>query len=111
MTEILHLTPRQEWEAQAKDGSYAPEAFAAEGFIHCTDGDEKVVAVGNRYYRGDARPFVCLVIESDRVHAPVRYDDQDHIYPHIYGRLNTGAVVRVRDVRRAQDGTFLGLGD
>jgi uncharacterized protein (DUF952 family) len=111
MTETFHLTPREVWDAQASQETYEPEPFEREGFIHCTDGEANVTDVGNRYYVPDARPFVCLVIDLDRVAASVRYEDEARIYPHINGRLNKNAVVRVRPVRRDDDGVFLGLGD
>ena len=111
VTETFHLAPRDEWEHQAKAASYAPEAFEREGFVHCTNGEANVVAVGNRYYRTDSRSFVCLVIGVGQVEAPISYEDEDRIYPHIYGRLNTSAVIRVREVRRDEHGVFLGLGD
>ena len=111
MTETLHLTPREVWEAQAERKMYVPEAFEREGFIHCTDGVANVIEAGNRYYVADARPFVCLVIDLERLTAPVKYEDAAHIFPHIYGPLNTDAVVRVRVVRRDTSGDFLTLDD
>lgn len=110
VTETFHLTPCDDWRAQADSETYAPEPFVSDGFIHCSDGEENVITVGNRYYRDDLRPFVCLVIDVDRVQAPVRYEDPDRIYPHIYGRLNTNAVVHIRDVLREPDGAFRALG-
>jgi uncharacterized protein (DUF952 family) len=111
MTETFHLTPRETWEEQANSSTYVPEPFEREGFIHCTDGERNVVDVGNRYYRADGRPFVCLVIDLDKVDAKIKYEDEARIYPHIYGPLNTTSVHRVRSVQRDANGTFLALGD
>ena len=111
MTETFHLALRDEWVAQENAETYAPEPFEREGFIHCTDGEANVVAVGNRYYRSDSRPFVCLVINVGQVEAPIKYEDADRIYPHIYGRLNNSAVIGVREVRRDEQGVFLELGE
>ena len=47
----------------------------------------------------------------DRLAAPVRYEDPDAVYPHIYGPLNVDAVLSVRLVERGADGEFLALGD
>ncbi len=101
-----HLTPEPVWAAQADGDAYRPEGFADEGFIHCTDGEVNLLAVANAFYQADRRPHVVLVIDLDRVAAPVRYEDPDRIYPHIYGPLNRDAVVEVKRVVRLADGSF-----
>ena len=111
MPTTFHLTPQECWLMQCDGGEYTPEPFETEGFIHCTDGEDNVIAVGNRYYTGDPREMVCLVIDSDAVTADIRYEDPARIYPHIYGPLNIDAVRGVRDVVRESDGTFTKLGD
>lgn len=107
----FHLTPIAVWEAQRGESSYAPESFDREGFIHCTDGEERVIEVGNRYYTGDPRPYCLLTIDRERVVAPIVYEDPDNVYPHIYGPLNMDAVVAMRAVRRGADGRFIEIED
>jgi uncharacterized protein (DUF952 family) len=106
----FHLTPLEVWTTQRHNADYAPEAFASEGFIHCTDGESNVIDVGNRYYTGDPREMVCLVIDRDAVRAEIRYEDPGHIFPHIYGPLNVDAVQTVRGVDRETDGRFTRIG-
>ncbi len=105
----FHLTPEAVWLRQAEAATYQPEPFAEEGFIHCTDGEENLVRVANLFYQRDPRPHVVLVIDVERVTAPIRYEDPERIYPHLYGPLNREAVVAVRPITRRDDGTFLGL--
>jgi uncharacterized protein (DUF952 family) len=105
-----HLAAREVWEAQNGAADYVPEAYARDGFIHCTDGADEVIAVGNRYYRDDARAFVVLVIDKERLRAPWRYDDEARVYPHVYGALNRDAVVGVREIERTGDGAFRSIG-
>ncbi|MDQ3780647.1 MAG: DUF952 domain-containing protein [Chloroflexota bacterium] len=107
----LHLTPEAVWLSQADAATYQPEPFATEGFIHCTDGEANLVRVANLFYQSDPRPHVVLVIDLDRVTAPVRYEDPERIFPHLYGPLNREAVVAVRAIDRGDDGLFLGVHD
>jgi uncharacterized protein (DUF952 family) len=44
-----HLAPASWYAAGDPAAPYLPEAFAADGFIHCTDGRENVVATANRH--------------------------------------------------------------
>jgi uncharacterized protein (DUF952 family) len=102
-----HLVARDEWESQRTGKTYVPEAFARDGFVHCTDGEAEVIATANRYYQDDARPYVVLSIATDRLAAPVRYEDDAHVYPHVYGPIEIAAVTAVRGVDRDSTGTFL----
>jgi uncharacterized protein (DUF952 family) len=107
----FHLTPVEVWLAQRAGPAYLPEAFEREGFIHCTDGEVRVLDVGNRYYAGDPRPYCVLAIDPRRVSAPIRYEDPERVYPHLHGPLETGAVVLVRPIERGPDGRFLAIGE
>ena len=100
-----HLVPTEEWPL-APEAAYLPTAFLQDGFIHTTHAPDEVAAAGNRYYRGDPRPYLAVAIDLRRVTSPWRYDG-DARFPHIYGPLNRDAVLAVSLAPRAPDGTFL----
>lgn len=104
-----HLVPTQIWSARGAGEEYVPEAFDADGFIHCTNGLEPLVEVANLFYASDERDYEVLVLDATRIASEVRYDDPDQKFPHIYGPLNTSAVIGRLRARRADDGTFLGF--
>lgn len=105
----LHLTPDEVWHRQEDGAEYVPEAFDADGFIHCTLGEQNLLVVANAFYRGDPRPHLVLTLDPAGVGPEIRFEDEGRIYPHIYGPLNTDAVVAVRRVRRADDGSFVAV--
>lgn len=107
----LHLTPRDVWERQSASVDYLPEAYDTDGFIHCTDGDENLLHVASLFYRLDPREFVVLTVAIDRLTSEVKYEDPGQIYPHIYGPLNTDAVVGVREAERNGDRAFVRIRD
>jgi uncharacterized protein (DUF952 family) len=102
-----HGTPRSYFDSLDPSQPYVPEPFAREGFIHTTEGREAVSITLTKYYKSSAEPWVVLYIDQDRVTSPIRYDDPAEVFPHIYGALNREAIVAVRDIARAPDGTFL----
>jgi len=104
----LHLVPEPVWQGRG-EGGYLPERFAEEGFIHTTHGEEELLAVANRYYADDPRPYLVLTLHLPAAGSPVRYDDPDRRYPHVYGPLDPVAVRSVRRAVRDADGTFLGF--
>lgn len=105
----FHLTPAEVWHRQANTDAYTPEAYPTDGFIHCTDGEANLLDVANRYYRADPRDYLVLDIDLSKVIAPVRYEDDNRIYPHIYGPLNPDAVVGIHRVKRDGNGAFVGV--
>jgi uncharacterized protein (DUF952 family) len=104
-----HLVPNEYWESNGQGEIYSPEAFAADGFIHCTNGIERLLWVGNEFYTGDPRSFRVLVLDVKSIESPVRYDDPNHDFPHIYGPLNTSAVVGTLTVERNDTGAFISI--
>jgi len=102
-----HGTPKKYFESLDPSQPYVPEPFAREGFIHTTEGREAVAITLTKYYKSSAGPWVVLYIDQDRVTSPIRYDDPAEVFPHIYGPLNRDAIVAVKDIGRAPDGTFM----
>jgi uncharacterized protein (DUF952 family) len=102
-----HGTPKAYFDALDPAKPYVPEPFADEGFIHTTEGREAVSLTLTKYYQSSKAPWVVLYIDQDRVTSPIRYDDPAEVFPHIYGPLNRDAIVDVRAIGRALDGTFM----
>ncbi len=102
-----HLVERSYWEWCDPGAEYAPRDFARDGFIHCTDDAEEMARVANTFYQSDAAPHLYLYIDKSRVRAPIRYDDAERRYPHIYGALNRDAIITIRPARRRADGSYL----
>jgi uncharacterized protein (DUF952 family) len=107
MSIIFHIAKRQSWDQGRAGGSYQPEMFASEGFIHCSTADQ-VIAVANNRFRGDS-DLVLLAIDTTRVIPTISYENLEggtQLFPHIYGELDPGAVVNVYDFPPGVDGCF-----
>jgi len=111
---ILHLAPAERWRTWPEGKSYLPDAYADDGFVHCTAGDELMLAVANRFYREVPGAFVALTIDPGLLTPEVRWeasgDELAPLFPHVYGPIDAAAVVGVRPVLRAADGTCTGYG-
>lgn len=111
---ILHITPRAEWLAAQEHGLYTAPSLTSEGFIHCST-PEQAAAVANAFYRGQ-NGLVLLVVDESRLTSELRWEppsgppapgiSASDLFPHIYGPLNTDAVVKVLDFPPGLDGTF-----
>ncbi len=116
-TLILHLVPADEYLGLLPGQPYLPSAYDKDGFIHCTKEPEVMLQIANRFYKDLAGEVWVLVIDADKVTAPVRWEAPAHpdgspaqpgerLFPHIYGPLNRDAIVDVHPAQRDPDGNF-----
>jgi uncharacterized protein (DUF952 family) len=112
VSRIYHIATRSDWEQARRDGVYttstAGRTLAQEGFIHASQAAQ-VAGVANAFYRDSPEDLVLLVIDTGRVRAEIRYEDVPGAgapFPHIYGPLNTDAVLAVRALSPGPDGEF-----
>src|SRR5262249_47739818 len=112
MNYIYHLASAARWRDWPANTPYLPAEYYADGFVHCTAGDDLMVQVANRYYRAAPGDFVLLVIDSNRLTAELRWeapgDGLAPQFPHVYGPIDREAIVGVRQMRRAESGEFVG---
>lgn len=112
VSRIYHIATRADWERALADGSYTRSTvsttLAEEGFIHASQ-ESQVARTANKFYRGVPGDLLLLVIDTGLVTAEVRYEDvpgAELPFPHIYGPLNTGAVLAAVPLRAGPDGAF-----
>jgi uncharacterized protein (DUF952 family) len=104
VAEIFHIAVRADWDgARAAGGPYEistrGKTLQEVGFIHAARNSDQVNKVGQAFY-ADLDDLVLLVIDTERLAAPVRYEAVDgDDYPHIYGPLPLDAVIEVRPIR------------
>jgi uncharacterized protein (DUF952 family) len=93
---IYHVVTEANWQNALLQGFYEAESLAKEGFIH-TSKAEQVAGVLERYYQNQSNLFL-LHIDERKLTAPLKYELAPSVneeFPHIYGRLNVDAVIKV----------------
>ena len=96
MPVIYHITTRETWDSAKQKGSYEPASLKEEGFIHCSY-EHQLAGVIERYFSGKT-DLVKLVIDTDKLTSKFVFDWSPSLadtFPHIYGPVNTGAVISV----------------
>jgi uncharacterized protein (DUF952 family) len=98
---LFHITSEAEAKEAQRAGEYAPRAFEAEGFIHCSYAHQ-VPGTLDRIFKGrtdlvvfeiDPSKLPCLVVEEN-------LEGGTQLFPHIYGRLPMSAVVSIINTGR-----------
>ena len=93
---IYHVVTDANWQKALQQGFYEAESLAKEGFIH-TSKAEQVAGVLERYYK-DQSNLLLLHIDETKLTAPLKYEMAPSVneeFPHIFGRLNVDAVIKV----------------
>jgi len=106
---LFHITSEDEWRAAQADGEYRPQAFAREGFIHCSYA-RQVLRTADRIFKG-VTGLVLLEIDPARLTCGIVDENLEggtELFPHIYGPLPVSAVRAVHPFPCATDGTFGG---
>ena len=114
---IYHITTRDEWQQALERGIYIVPSLDQQGFIHAST-REQVAKVGNALYR-TVPNCVLLAIDENRLPAPPLWEPPDHpdpnnppptgdqeLFPHIYGPIPVGAVVKITDFIVGMDGMY-----
>ncbi|MCI1695368.1 DUF952 domain-containing protein [Aneurinibacillus aneurinilyticus] len=110
MSVIYCLCPAFYWENFRNAHEYIPRDYEQEGFIHATKGDDLLIKVVNRVYKNFTDELLVLVIDEKNVTAEVRYEQakDGNLYPHIYGPLNTNAIMEIKQMNRTKNGWTIG---
>ncbi len=96
MPTIYHVTTASEWNAAKASGLYETPSLKEEGFIHCSQ-EHQVAGVLERYFT-EKEGLVKLVIDTDKLTSKFVFDwspSSQDTFPHVYGPINTDAVVEV----------------
>lgn len=104
---ILHIAYQAQWLRGQAEGAYRAESLATQGFIHSSR-PHQLLQVANALFRGQ-RDLVLLYIDPQAVGAEIKYEappGSQEAFPHIYGPLNTDAVIKVADFLPDDDGLF-----
>lgn len=107
MPVIYHIARQADWSAAMQTGAYTADSLATEGFIHCSTA-RQVLATADRIFRG-RRDLILLCVDSERVTAEIRYENLEggaERFPHVYGALQTAAIVAAHDFLPGEDGKF-----
>ncbi len=71
---ILHLVAKSTWESRPTGSTYLPDAYTKDGFIHCTQGDDLLLQVANRFYKTVPGDFLVLDIDESKVTAQIKWE-------------------------------------
>lgn len=97
MHTIYHFTTREEWASALGTGRHVSASLFQEGFIHCCT-PEQIESIRQRFF-SDRSDALLLEIDPKALRSQLVYEwskSMEQTFPHIYGPINTDAVVGAR---------------
>lgn len=107
---LFHIATDVDIERAKRTGTYIPDAFEREGFIHCSYA-EQVIPVANRLFAG-RRDLVLIEIDPQKLSCRVVDENLEggmELFPHIYGPVPMAAVLAVHPFPCDERGRFQSL--
>ncbi len=102
---IFHIAKREEWLAAKSGEEYRTSSLKSEGFIHCST-IAQVIRVADFLFKGQ-NDLVLLEINDPQVTSEIKYEGEtDELFPHIYGPINTSAVMNTHEFKPNAEGFF-----
>ncbi len=105
---ILHNMPTAQWHKVKHLDSFGEDKLAVDNFMHCSP-----IYYWHRVavrFDNDNTDMVLLLIDTDKLTSRLVWEDgsggEGRMYPHIYGVINTSAVVQVLPYLRHSNGTW-----
>jgi len=104
---IFHITTKKIFKKAKNNSAFEPESLEEQGFIPCSTGDQ-VEETANRNF-GSREQILLLVINVSALSSELKYEKDEQTgekHPHIYGPLNTDAIIDKLQVFSEKDGSF-----
>ena len=104
---IVHCMKRSLWESEKQKESWGLEDLEKYGFIHCCTVNYLWRVLPN--FDEEKEDLVLICIDEEKLNSEVRYEDDGNYgrnYPHVYGLINTSAVVDVLDYLKDENGHY-----
>lgn len=105
---IAHCMKKSQWNRIKDEAYWGRENIEAEGFIHCSPVKYLWRVLPN--FEKEEEELVIVCMDETKLEAEVRYEDDGNCgrsYPHIYGVINSDAVMMVLDYLKDEHGHYI----
>ena len=102
---IYLLSSEAEYKQAQQSGELVRDSLKTEGFIHASP-KSQLNRVANKFYTKTENPLI-LVVEKSKIQPQVKWEPATGgLYPHIYGPLNTSAIIKSIPIELNAQGQF-----
>lgn len=106
MSTIYKVCSASAWREAERQGAFRGSADdRRDGFIHFSTASQVAGTVA-RHFAGQTGLFL-IAVDTDSLGEALKWEPSrgGELFPHLYGELDTGAVIEIRDLRARADGS------
>lgn len=106
MLAIYKICPASAWREAERQGVFRGSADdIRDGFIHFSTASQ-VAETADKHFSGERGLFL-IAVDADALGKELRWERSrnDELFPHLYGDLDLGAVIRIFDLHTRSDGS------
>ncbi len=106
MPTIYKVCSASAWREAERQGAFRGSADdRRDGFIHFSTASQVAGTVA-KHFAGQTGLFL-IAVDTDALGEALKWEPSrgGELFPHLYGELDTGAVVEIRDLRVRSDGS------
>ena len=106
MLAIYKICPASAWREAERQGVFRGSADdIRDGFIHFSTASQ-VAETADKHFCGERGLFL-IAVDADALGNELRWERSrnDELFPHLYGDLDLGAVIRIFDLHTRSDGS------
>jgi uncharacterized protein (DUF952 family) len=103
---IYKICPASAWREAERQGVYRGSADdARDGFIHFSNAAQ-LAETAQKHFAGQTG-LLLVEVDADALGERLHWERSrnDELFPHLFGELDLGAVIGVRDLRLRSDGS------
>jgi uncharacterized protein (DUF952 family) len=93
---IYHITKIDYFQSIQSNGSYVPETFNQDGFIHCSTKDQ-VIRVANSFFPNQ-KDLILLEIDDKKLLKKLVFENLDggeELFPHVYESIPLATITHL----------------
>lgn len=106
MSTIYKICPASAWREAERQGVYRGSADdKRDGFIHFSAASQ-VAGTAAKHFAGQTGLFL-IAVDADALGDALKWESSrgGELFPHLYGELDIGAVMKILDLRARSDGS------
>lgn len=104
---IIYTATCEEWDKIRTQTEFASEDFYREGLIHCSYPNQTVWVLNKHFRNLEKVILICIdpkLLKAEWISEDIKGEGEE--FPHVYGNINTDAIVEVFDIKPSKSGLF-----
>lgn len=105
---LFHIVAEKEWQNFSQSESYEGKTLKTDGFLHCCSFDQ-ILHVANNNLKNIGEQLLIICLNTEYLSSELKWVENPNnkmIFPHLYGPINSEAVINTIKFEKDESGNF-----